>query len=91
MATPTPPDFILADWPKMRKYWLNRHTLFSRFDEGCKLDNESFFSVTPEWLAKRTADRLPAGITVIDPFCGAGGNAIQFALTGKKGKLINHL
>lgn len=45
---------------------------------------ESWYSVTPELVAKNTAERCKADV-VIDGFCGAGGNAIQFALTCKKG------
>lgn len=81
-----PPAFIVSKWITMKKYWFKRYVLFSKFDLGCRLDEESFFSVSPEWLAKLTADRLPVGTTVLDPFCGAGGNVIQFAMAGKKGK-----
>ncbi len=34
------------------KYWLQRYTLFSRFDEGVLIDEEGWFSVTPEALAR---------------------------------------
>lgn len=47
---------------------------------------ESWFSVTPEELAKHTAERLRCDL-IIDAFCGAGGNAIQFALTCERGWL----
>lgn len=64
----------------MLKYWLKRFSLFSRFDRGILLDHESWFSVTPEKIAKHTAFRLASDI-VVDAFCGCGGNAIQFANT----------
>ena len=35
------------------KYWLQRYTLFSRFDEGVALDEEGWYSVTPEAIARR--------------------------------------
>ncbi|XP_076247246.1 trimethylguanosine synthase 1 [Calliopsis andreniformis] len=61
------------------KYWLKRYQLFSKFDQGIKLDRESWFSVTPEQIAEYIAERCKCDI-IIDAFCGAGGNAIQFAL-----------
>ncbi|KAB5526686.1 hypothetical protein DKX38_020533 [Salix brachista] len=60
------------------KYWCQRYTLFSRFDDGIRMDEEGWFSVTPESLAKHHALRC-TGDTVIDCFTGVGGNAIQFA------------
>lgn len=62
------------------KYWYKRFSLFSRFDNGIRLDRESWFSVTPEKVATHTAQRCRCDI-IIDAFCGAGGNAIQFAFT----------
>ncbi|KAL3679200.1 hypothetical protein R1sor_022156 [Riccia sorocarpa] len=61
------------------KYWLQRYSLFSRFDEGVRLDEEGWFSVTPEVIAEHQASRCPTGL-VVDAFAGVGGNAIQFAL-----------
>lgn len=71
-----PPE-IAAD-KTMLKYWHKRFSLFSRFDEGIKLDHESWFSVTPEKIAIHTAIRCQSDI-IVDAFCGAGGNTIQFA------------
>lgn len=62
------------------KYWLKRYRLFSKFDQGIKMDRESWFSVTPEKIAEHIAQRCKCD-TIIDAFCGAGGNAIQFAFT----------
>ena len=64
----------------MEKYWFQRYRLFSRFDEGIRLDNESWFSVTPEKIAEHIAERCRCDV-IIDAFCGAGGNTIQFAFT----------
>lgn len=69
--------------PKMLKYWKKRHSLFHRFDEGIKLDYESWFSVTPENVAWHIADKCRYDV-LLDAFCGAGGNTIQFAHTCKK-------
>eukprot|EP00249_Psilotum_nudum_P010416 c22528_g1_i1 orf=581-2437(-) len=63
------------------KYWVQRYRLFSKFDDGVKLDEEGWFSVTPEVIAKHQAEHCGLGL-VIDAFAGVGGNAIQFALRG---------
>ncbi|KAJ0734237.1 putative noranthrone synthase [Helianthus annuus] len=65
--------------PKVKKYWLQRYNLFSRYDEGIKLDEEGWFSVTPEEIAVRHAQRSVAGGVVVDCFAGMAGNSIQFA------------
>ncbi|MES1921105.1 Trimethylguanosine synthase [Bonamia ostreae] len=44
------------------------------------MDYVSWYSVTPEFVAKRIAARMACNI-VVDGFCGAGGNSIQFAST----------
>ncbi|KAF5269889.1 hypothetical protein FQR65_LT05688 [Abscondita terminalis] len=69
--------------PKLRKFWYRRYSLFSKFDDGIKLDEESWFSVTPELIAKNTADRCRCDV-IVDAFCGAGGNTIQLAFTCSK-------
>lgn len=63
--------------------WYSRHRLFSQYDSGILLDRESWFSVTPEAIAARIAERCRCNV-VVDLFCGAGGNAIQFAFTCEK-------
>ena len=45
---------------------------------------ESWFSVTPEKIAQHTAERCRCDV-VVDAFCGAGGNSIQFAFTCERG------
>ncbi|KAL0966080.1 hypothetical protein UPYG_G00290630 [Umbra pygmaea] len=77
----------IAAEPELAKYWAQRYRLFSRFDEGIKLDHEGWFSVSPEKIAEHIALRVQDGFhseLIIDAFCGVGGNAIQFALTGKR-------
>ncbi|XP_022089690.1 trimethylguanosine synthase-like isoform X1 [Acanthaster planci] len=79
-------DSRLADYPEisanpvMMKYWAQRYRLFSRFDHGIKMDEEGWYSVTPEKIAKHQAQRCRSDL-VIDAFCGVGGNAIQLAFT----------
>ncbi|XP_060848278.1 uncharacterized protein LOC132927703 isoform X1 [Rhopalosiphum padi] len=64
------------------KYWTIRHMLFSKFEHGILLDDESFYSVCPEILSYHMAKRCKNDIS-LDPFCGAGGNIIQLAFTSK--------
>ncbi|XP_061304448.1 trimethylguanosine synthase isoform X1 [Pezoporus flaviventris] len=80
------PAEVAAD-PELIKYWAQRYRLFSRFDEGIKLDREGWFSVTPEKIAEHIAIRVSQSFNcdiIVDAFCGVGGNAIQFALTSKR-------
>ncbi|XP_076911247.1 uncharacterized protein LOC143569151 [Bidens hawaiensis] len=74
------PNNIIS--PKVNKYWLQRYSLFSRYDEGIKMDEEGWFSVTPEEIAVRHAQRSVGGGVVVDCFAGMGGNSIQFAALG---------
>ncbi|KAL2939569.1 Trimethylguanosine synthase [Bienertia sinuspersici] len=62
------------------KYWCQRYLLFSKFDDGIQMDEEGWFSVTPETIAKHHASRVGNGI-IADCFAGVGGNIIQFAKT----------
>ncbi|TRM63222.1 RNA cap guanine-N2 methyltransferase-domain-containing protein, partial [Schizophyllum amplum] len=59
-----------------------RHRFFSLYSEppGCLLDTEGWYSITPEAIADQIADRCRCD-TVLDAFCGVGGNAIAFAKT----------
>lgn len=64
--------------PLIEKYWTQRFNLFSRYNEGIKLDEEGWYSVTPETIASSQAKTCRDAL-VIDCFSGVGGNAIQFA------------
>ncbi|TNN58138.1 Trimethylguanosine synthase [Liparis tanakae] len=85
-SQPVPAEMALE--PELAKYWAQRYRLFSRFDEGVRLDREGWFSVTPERIAEHIALRVersfPEARLIVDAFCGVGGNAIQFALAGKR-------
>ena len=81
--------------PSIDKYWAQRRRLFSRFDRGCQLDSEGWYSVTPEIIADHVAQRVAdlasegrasddQGIVILDAFCGCGGNSIAF------GKIPSH-
>lgn len=66
-----------------KKFWNQRYSLFSRFDEGVFMNQELWYSVTPEsvaiFLAKFIQACDPDIKCVLDVFCGGGGNTIQFA------------
>uniref|UniRef100_A0A1J3FXP6 Trimethylguanosine synthase n=1 Tax=Noccaea caerulescens TaxID=107243 RepID=A0A1J3FXP6_NOCCA len=64
--------------PKVKKYWVQRYDLFSRYDQGIEMDEQGWYSVTPEEIAIKQAERC-RGKVVIDCFSGVGGNTIQFA------------
>lgn len=64
----------------LQKYFAQRTRYFSRYDEGCLLDEEGWYSVTPEAIASQIAERCRSAV-VLDAFCGVGGNAIAFART----------
>ncbi|KAL0271205.1 UNVERIFIED_CONTAM: hypothetical protein PYX00_008376 [Menopon gallinae] len=72
--------FEVEENKNLIKYWIKRYQLFSRFDLGIKLDAESWYSATPEKVAMHHAERCRCDV-IIDAFCGAGGNSIQFAFT----------
>jgi len=67
------------------KYWAQRYRYFSRFDRGCQLDADMWFSVTPEVTARHQAQQLLPGTATrlaVDAFCGCGGNALALAHQG---------
>ncbi|MCD9643623.1 hypothetical protein HAX54_031238 [Datura stramonium] len=68
--------------PSLNKYWCQRYQLFNKYDEGIKMDEEGWFSVTPEAIAKHHALRCGSG-SIVDFFTGVGGNSIQFAKRSK--------
>jgi trimethylguanosine synthase len=74
------------------KYWAQRKRFFQKFDDGVQLDKESWYSVTPEKIARHLGFRMSTffktqnggksesnGAVILDAFCGCGGNAIGFA------------
>ena len=65
-------------------FWYQRYYYYSKFDEGIKMDNESWYSVTPEIIAEYTAKLANKNSIIIEGFCGSGGNVIQFSKYCKK-------
>ncbi|CAM0913156.1 unnamed protein product [Alopecurus aequalis] len=64
------------------KYWAHRHSLFSLYDRGVRMDAEGWYSATPESIAAAQAARASPACLVVDAFAGVGGNSIQFAARG---------
>lgn len=62
------------------KYYLNRYNFFDLYDEGIKLDSESWFSVTPQLIAEFLAGQLRGVNSIADLCCGSGGNTIRVSL-----------
>ncbi|XP_049848738.1 trimethylguanosine synthase-like [Schistocerca gregaria] len=99
-------DAELKHYLGLRKYWGQRFRIFSRFNEGVKLDAESWYSVTPELVAIHIARRMNEALSngrategegspdgyrptiILDGFCGAGGNLIQFSLHSHASSLV---
>lgn len=55
---------------------------------GCLLDQEGWYSVTPELVANQIAERCRCD-TILDALCGVGGNAIAFAKTCQRGTSVS--
>ena len=78
----------------LQKYYHQRYDYFSLFDSGIQIDDEGWYSVTPESIAhhialeahsialtNKTSSAGSSDCTVIvDACCGVGGNTIQFAM-----------
>ena len=58
-----------------------RYYLFSKYDDGIQMDDESWYSVTPEEIATYISTCIPSSSssTITDAFCGVGGNTIPFS------------
>ena len=67
-----------------RSDFSQRERYFSMYSSGCLLDEEGWYSVTPERVADQIAERCRCDV-ILDAFCGVGGNAIAFARTCERG------
>ena len=74
---------VPKDVPEI-KFWNQRFYYYSKFDEGIKMDYESWYSVTPEDLAFYISKIAGKNAICIDPFAGSGGNVIQFSKNCEK-------
>ena len=78
----------------LQKYYHQRYDYFSLFDSGIQIDDEGWYSVTPESIAhhiaveahsialtnKNSAADSSDYTVIVDVCCGVGGNTIQFAM-----------
>ncbi|KAI9998774.1 hypothetical protein PInf_003364 [Phytophthora infestans] len=53
---PVPKDVV--------KFYLQRQTLFEKFEDGIQLDHESWYSVTPQVIAEHIAKRLACDVVL---------------------------
>ncbi|RMD44013.1 hypothetical protein DV735_g1134, partial [Chaetothyriales sp. CBS 134920] len=72
----------------IQKYWQQGYSIFSRYDEGIWMTDNAWYGVTHESVADKIASHVfaakPTDRSIIcDIMCGAGGNAIAFAKSGK--------
>ncbi|XP_022663931.1 uncharacterized protein LOC111251537 isoform X3 [Varroa destructor] len=80
-------DRTIGTSPKVAKYFNQRYRLISRFRNDLHLSEEAWFSICPEEIGKHIARRVVGlakarggrPLRIIDPCCGAGGNAVQCA------------
>jgi len=67
----------------IRKYFIKRFFLFSRFDDGIQLDEESWYSVVGEpislWLKQRLLNSKIQLNSIFEPFVGVGGLAVHLS------------
>ena len=71
---------------KFNQYYVQRYYFFSLFDEGIQMDTESWYSVTPEEISEYISSIIPdsSDSTILDAFCGCGGNSISFSKKFKR-------
>ncbi|KAM0805186.1 putative RNA methylase family protein [Usnea florida] len=72
----------------IHKYYHQRFSIFSKYDEGIWMTEDAWFGVTPEPVARSIAKHVAEAASeneaiLIDCFAGVGGNAIAFALSGR--------
>ena len=80
---------------QVERFKRRRTSLFSKWsmieNEGIEIDNEMFYSITPEEIAEKIAIycRNKVDYTIlIDGFCGVAGNLIQFAIQNQNAFII---
>ncbi|KAG6115170.1 hypothetical protein E4U13_002969 [Claviceps humidiphila] len=69
----------------IQKYFSQRYSIFSLYDEGVYMTDDAWFGVTPEPVANQIAYEMSSIESskdiLVDVFAGAGGNTIAFALS----------
>ena len=71
---------------KLNSYFVQRYYFFSLFDKGIQMDKESWYSVTPEEISEYISSIIQDSkdSSILDGFCGCGGNIIYFSKYFKK-------
>jgi trimethylguanosine synthase len=64
---------------EFNKHWDQRYILFEKFDEGIKIDENSWTINPPEQVSEYIASKCNGAKIVLDAFAGVGGNAIKLA------------
>ncbi|KAI6780137.1 Trimethylguanosine synthase-like protein [Emericellopsis cladophorae] len=76
----------------IQKYFAQRYSIFSLYDEGIWMTDDAWFGVTPEPVAKAVANDMYGTdenkTILIDMFAGAGGNTIAFANSERWERII---
>lgn len=79
-------DKTVENNKKLVKYFKKRLSLFSRIYKGIILDEESWYSVTDENLARLVVHRfcktVDKKVTIFVGFCGVGGDTVHFCAAG---------
>jgi trimethylguanosine synthase len=75
-------------WADINRYWHQGYSIFSKYDEGIWMTDDAWFGVTHESVALKIAAHVAQAApkeraVIVDAFCGVGGNAIAFALSGR--------
>ncbi|KAL8777192.1 MAG: hypothetical protein Q9213_007964 [Squamulea squamosa] len=84
-------DLRQVPWD-IKKYYHQRYSLFSRYDDGVLMTDTAWYGVTPEPVASMVAQHISEGtpttkVVLIDCFAGVGGNTIAFARSGRWEKI----
>ncbi|ROV99943.1 hypothetical protein VMCG_06292 [Cytospora schulzeri] len=80
----------------LQKYWHQRYNLWEYYDDDIYMTDDAWFGVTAEPIAREIAQEMATNTSqrrhkprvLIDLFAGAGGNTIQFALSGHWDRII---
>lgn len=80
----------------LQKYWHQRYNLWEYYDHDIYMTDDAWFGVTAEPIAREIAAEMAAKNeqrrhkpeVLIDLFAGAGGNTIQFALSGHWARVV---
>lgn len=72
----------------IKKYYIRRFFLFSKFGDGIQLDRESWYSVVAESISLQLKERLMTSKmklqTIFEPFCGVGGVTVHLSCLAQK-------